>query len=69
MNGGLITIRLDKQVREKRKNMTIIGNTALYGATGGRIHIAGRAQGNALLFATAEQRRSLRELAIMDVST
>ena len=43
MNGGLITIRLDKQVRDRRKNMTIIGNTALYGATGGRIHIAGKA--------------------------
>ncbi len=43
MNGGIITIRLDKSVRESKANMTIIGNTALYGATGGRIHIAGRA--------------------------
>ena len=43
MNGGLITIRLDKSVRETKANMTIIGNTALYGATGSRIHIVGRA--------------------------
>lgn len=43
MNGGLITIRLPRMIRVQQKTQTIIGNVALYGATGGRLLVAGRA--------------------------
>ena len=43
MCGGLITVRSPKVVRQKRGKHSIIGNVALYGATGGRLVVAGRA--------------------------
>jgi glutamate synthase (NADPH/NADH) large chain/glutamate synthase (ferredoxin) len=43
MSGGLITVRLPKEIREQRKTQTVIGNVALYGATGGTLLVAGRA--------------------------
>ncbi len=43
MCGGLITIRFEKSIRETQLTHTIIGNVALYGATGGSVYIAGRA--------------------------
>ena len=43
MSGGLITIRMPKAIRKRRDEHTVIGNVALYGATGGEILIAGNA--------------------------
>ncbi len=43
MSGGLITIRFNKAIRKSLENNTIIGNVALYGATGGELFVAGRA--------------------------
>jgi glutamate synthase domain-containing protein 2/glutamate synthase domain-containing protein 1/glutamate synthase domain-containing protein 3 len=43
MSGGLITVRLPKEIRARKKTHTIIGNVALYGATGGTLLVAGRA--------------------------
>jgi glutamate synthase domain-containing protein 3 len=43
MSGGLITIRSPKLVRQKKGRHSIIGNVSLYGATGGRLLVAGRA--------------------------
>ncbi len=42
MSGGLITVRSPKLVRQKKGRHSIIGNVALYGATGGRLVVAGR---------------------------
>ncbi|MFQ5420126.1 MAG: glutamate synthase large subunit, partial [Anaerolineae bacterium] len=42
MSGGLITIRLPKEIRAQQKTQTVIGNVALYGATGGTLLVAGR---------------------------
>jgi glutamate synthase (ferredoxin) len=42
MNGGTIVIRPDVEVRG---HPVLAGNTLLYGATGGRLHIAGRVGG------------------------
>ena len=41
-SGGLITIRMPTAVRRKKKEHTLIGNVALYGATGGTLFVAGR---------------------------
>lgn len=43
MSGGLITIRFPKEIRKSLEGNTIIGNVALYGATGGEVFIAGKA--------------------------
>jgi glutamate synthase domain-containing protein 2/glutamate synthase domain-containing protein 1/glutamate synthase domain-containing protein 3 len=43
MSGGLITIRMPREAREAGREHTMIGNVALYGATGGTLFIAGRA--------------------------
>ncbi len=43
MSGGLITIRFPRTIRKSLEGNTIIGNVALYGATGGELFIAGRA--------------------------
>ena len=43
MSGGLITIRMPKAIRKRRAEHTVIGNVALYGATGGEVLIAGKA--------------------------
>ena len=42
MSGGLITVRSPKIIRKKLGFHTLIGNVALYGATGGRLLVAGR---------------------------
>ncbi len=43
MSGGLITIRMPRDIRVPGKEHTMIGNVALYGATGGTLFVAGRA--------------------------
>lgn len=43
MSGGLITIRMSRETRKLGREHTMIGNVALYGATGGTLFIAGRA--------------------------
>lgn len=43
MSGGLITIRFPRTLRKSLEGNTIIGNVALYGATGGEVFIAGKA--------------------------
>lgn len=42
MTGGLITIRFPRTIRKSLEGNTIIGNVALYGATGGELFIAGK---------------------------
>ena len=42
MSGGRITIRMPKEVRSRKKEFTVMGNVALYGATGGSMYVAGR---------------------------
>ena len=42
MSSGLITIRMPEKIRRQDKDHTVIGNVALYGATGGQIFVAGR---------------------------
>ncbi len=43
MSGGLVSIRMPREVRESGVPQTVIGNVALYGATGGTLLVAGRA--------------------------
>lgn len=43
MSGGLITIRMPRAVRSPDMDHTLIGNVALFGATGGTLFVAGRA--------------------------
>jgi len=43
MSGGLITIRFPRTIRKSLEGNTIIGNVALYGATGGEVFVAGKA--------------------------
>ena len=42
MSSGLITIRMPNTIRKQNKEHTVIGNVALYGATGGDVYIAGK---------------------------
>ena len=42
MSSGLITIRMPNKIRRQDNDHTVIGNVALYGATGGEIFIAGK---------------------------
>ena len=42
MASGLITIRMPEKIRRQAKDHTVIGNVALYGATGGEVFIAGK---------------------------
>ena len=42
LTGGLISVRMPLAVRRKKGEHTIIGNVALYGATGGHLFVAGR---------------------------
>lgn len=42
MSGGLITVRPSRMIREKKGLHTLVGNVALYGATGGRLLVAGK---------------------------
>ena len=43
MSGGEIVVRPSSNVNYKSSENTIIGNTCLYGATGGRMFAAGQA--------------------------
>lgn len=43
MSGGLISLRFPREIRKSLEHNTIIGNVALYGATGGELFCAGRA--------------------------
>ena len=43
LSGGVISIRFEKAIREQHPSQTIIGNVALYGATGGTVFIGGKA--------------------------
>ena len=43
MSAGTISIRMSKAIRRRKKHNTLIGNVALYGATGGELYIAGSA--------------------------
>ncbi len=43
MSGGMITIRFPRSIRKSLEGNTIIGNVALYGATGGELFVAGKA--------------------------
>ncbi len=43
MGGGLVTVRPPRAVREAGESHTLIGNVALYGATGGSLLVGGRA--------------------------
>ena len=43
MSAGIISIRMSKAIRRRKKHNTLIGNVALYGATGGELYIAGSA--------------------------
>jgi glutamate synthase (NADPH/NADH) large chain len=43
MNGGRIVLRPPADVAYDTRNTSIIGNTCLYGATGGQLYAAGRA--------------------------
>ncbi len=43
MGGGLITIRLPHAIRQQDGAHTMLGNVALYGATGGTLLVAGKA--------------------------
>jgi len=43
MSAGIISIRMSRALRRRKKHNTLIGNVALYGATGGELYIAGSA--------------------------
>ena len=43
MSSGIISIRNSNALRKKKRNNTLIGNVALYGATGGELYVAGSA--------------------------
>ena len=43
MSSGTISIRMSKAIRKRKKHNTLIGNVALYGASGGELYIAGAA--------------------------
>lgn len=41
MSGGLISVRLSGKLQDRKKHLSLIGNTALYGATGGTLLASG----------------------------
>ena len=43
MSSGTISIRMSKAIRKRKRHNTLIGNVALYGASGGELYIAGAA--------------------------
>ena len=43
MSSGIISIRNSSKLRTKKRHNTLIGNVALYGATGGELYVAGSA--------------------------
>ena len=43
MNGGRIVVKNDSQYAKTNPNTSLVGNTCLYGATGGKLYVSGRA--------------------------
>ena len=43
LSGGTVVVRPDAALVERAAEMAIAGNACLYGATGGRLHLVGRA--------------------------
>jgi glutamate synthase domain-containing protein 2/glutamate synthase domain-containing protein 3 len=43
MSGGTVVIRPEDELLDRAANLAIAGNTCLYGATGGRLHVVGMA--------------------------
>lgn len=43
MHGGEIVVRPHPRIQAKPEELVLVGNTVLYGATGGALHVAGRA--------------------------
>ena len=43
LSGGSVIVRPEDEVLERAADLTVAGNACLYGATGGRLHLVGRA--------------------------
>jgi glutamate synthase domain-containing protein 3 len=43
LSGGVVIVRPEDELLERAGELAIAGNTCLYGATGGRLHVVGRA--------------------------
>ena len=43
LSGGVVVIRPEPELAERASRLAVAGNTCLYGATGGRLHLVGRA--------------------------
>ncbi len=43
LSGGVVVVRPEPELLERAGDLAIAGNTCLYGATGGRLHVVGRA--------------------------
>ncbi|MDQ3937849.1 MAG: glutamate synthase large subunit [Chloroflexota bacterium] len=43
LSGGVVVVRPEDELLERASELAIAGNTCLYGATGGRLHVVGRA--------------------------
>jgi glutamate synthase domain-containing protein 2/glutamate synthase domain-containing protein 1/glutamate synthase domain-containing protein 3 len=43
LSGGTVILRPEPELAERASELAIAGNTCLYGATGGRLHVIGRA--------------------------
>jgi glutamate synthase domain-containing protein 2/glutamate synthase domain-containing protein 1/glutamate synthase domain-containing protein 3 len=43
LSGGVVVVRPEPELADRAADLAIAGNTCLYGATGGRLHVVGRA--------------------------
>ncbi|HUG48971.1 MAG TPA: glutamate synthase subunit alpha, partial [Candidatus Limnocylindria bacterium] len=43
LSGGVVVVRPEEELLDRASELAIAGNTCLYGATGGRLHVVGRA--------------------------
>jgi len=43
LSGGVVIVRPEPELADRAGDLAIAGNTCLYGATGGRLHVVGRA--------------------------
>jgi glutamate synthase (ferredoxin) len=43
LSGGVVVVRPESDLLDRASELAIAGNTCLYGATGGRLHVVGRA--------------------------
>jgi glutamate synthase domain-containing protein 3 len=43
LSGGVVVLRPEPELADRASELAIAGNTCLYGATGGRLHVIGRA--------------------------